>query len=335
MKSLKIFAITAIAGFVLLSSGVAHAKVLKVPQVQGMGVCYLASTAMVLKDYNKKIKTRAVVMYSGRIFHKWKRNGETIQEPKWPDDVMVETFENYGYQPYFGFGKKGKDSLQQTFLSTIDKEYRTKFKNEDEAWEYYKDVIKSGNAAIVHVDCSYLKGSCTGSHWIVATGYDEHYFYYNDPLYAGKENRNKKIKKTKFKKAWHKGAANYAPYMILHVEKAQKKNKFRAMRKIVRREAGNMDTKLNNYADYIDQEVTDGDFSSSYIGDIMNFRRTKLANYLRKKKGFDQAADQYDAVADHASMLNQYREDGTQLAKGLREMAEMEEEAYNLWVQKK
>lgn len=182
----------------------------------GSEACFLGSLAMLFNYDNptityEKMLEQAQITHepgSGKVNDYFRKDGAETT----PTDIL-DIISDLGYKPYIGYSKPERP-FKHFWLSKVPSQQLKEFSNEQEAEDYLKKAISSGFLPMVTVEYNviikYLEPEHPDvpllDHYMVVVGYDENYFYLNDPIPETEDPpsivENQKIPKDKFLQAW-------------------------------------------------------------------------------------------------------------------------------------
>lgn len=263
-------------------------------------LCYLGAFAMLVLFDNPSLDIADVIAYSG-IGSNAENDPRVGLFNGYKEKSIITAAQNLGYEYALGVLTGGKaNSFIANFKSSASE---TKyFKDEEEAFNYLKQVIDSGKPVEVHLNTYYVtddfrkvskswvtdweKGQF--SHFMAVTGYDNNYVYINDPTDPNLNVKNMKTSKINFLKAWENGdktmGAQLGPYWMLYLKDKKKGKTVKeiiAWNKETSKDAANAIRNAN---------------SADMLGELAVGRK-EFAKFL-EKNGYEGAAKLYQEAAD-------------------------------------
>lgn len=264
--------------------------------------CYMGAFAMLVMFDNPSLDFADVIAYSGLGSRAYLNSmiGVFVNDPH--KRSIITAAKNLGYE--YGLGvKSGEETnlIIEDFKNSAS-EIRY-FKDENEAFNYLKQVIDSGKPAEVHLDTYYViddfrksseiwttaweKGHF--SHFMTVTGYDNNYVYLNDPTDPDTTIKNMKTPIKNFLLAW--GNEGRTPigltlgsYWMLYL-------KDRKMKKTVKG--------IVQWNKDISQDAAQNLRKANYseIKYVLAVGRKEFSKFL-KRNGYKEAAILYQEAAD-------------------------------------
>ncbi len=345
-------------------------RYLNVPHIpQDDAICYLGCTAMIVKYYDRDIDLSDVIAYTGAatdfkdytdsesVFtgdeeegdedfgpgeeeeREDSEEGEEESKRTVPTDysIVPPTTKNLGYIPHMVYAGQ-PTGFVRSFNQVIDS---SSLGSEGELIDRLKDLIASGSPAIVWLDndawwTRYFESITGGPEPLVVTGYDENYIYAHvsttDP-----SDENRSVPVNSFSDGW---GGQITPIILYLIETGEKKTDSEILSEL-KIHAENAPAKLRACADGIENGTVSlgvpGTMSLSFNLEQYGALRDNVSVYLREQ-GYEEMAGIFENSADKFWRAYETYEatDGggntpNEVAEILREIAEIENRAYNLW----
>jgi len=318
------------------------------------GLCYLGCTTMLAKYYDNNIEFSDVVAYTGSAtgFSAGDEEGEyggpegedeeEDEEQNLPTDynIVPQTAKNLGYIPHIAYAGYPKGFFM-IFRQEVGSGNLTELSSKSELFNRIKELIASDKPVLTWLDNS--------SWWdlyfdmqlnvepLVVTGYDENNVYVHVSTSTGDPAKeNQPIPTEDFLSGWTETATT--PFILYLTEDGDEKTDTEILTEL-KTYAENASTNLGNCADGLDNGSIDlgepGDtqslsFSFCQYGTL----RDNVAVFL-SEHGYENVAAKYENSASrfrYAYEISDHPETTpSDVADILREVADLENQAYNLW----
>ena len=214
-------------------------RILDVPTTKALGgFCFIESFSMQMAYIDNSVTTQEVsaISGSGAILSYDSYLKAFTAEVPYPKSALQYETQNYGVHYILG-SAQGYSRLYNNAHAKLT------YKTADDALKYLKAVINSGRPAQVYIDLGYMPSHPkfknaniqpgTGSHWILATGYDSDGIYMNETYYeiyneSPDKFKNFEIPLNEFLVSWEKGgnlasgADQSGPYWMMFIEEKTK-----------------------------------------------------------------------------------------------------------------
>jgi len=268
------------------------------------GLSYLGAYAMLAMYDDPSLDFSDIVAYSG-VGTKLANNGYTGLNNGIKENSIMTASENLGYDYTLGLLSGGAEStMPHEYNFGAGSKEKKYFNDQIVAYFYLKRMLDSKKPVIVHIDTYYVWDDFAAfstfwkdswdeghaSHFIVMTGYDEEYVYFNDPTDPDLSKKNMPAKVENFLKAWQNGdhpsinSTRVGPYWMVHITNNGKRKSVREViewNKKISMDAYSAASKAAKYEN---------------IGELAVGKR-EFAKFL-SKNGYKDAAAAYDDIAD-------------------------------------
>ncbi|MEF8848911.1 MAG: hypothetical protein V5A68_07235 [Candidatus Thermoplasmatota archaeon] len=313
-------------------------------------LCYLACISMLLNYYDKDIGFSDVVVNTGiATSFQIKKEGNKKDEDVFEDEkeeedesediinpfIIPSVMKNLGYKPHL----ISNGPLQGFGIQFNQIEDKKQLSNKTEFFNKLKYVLSSKNPVFTWMDNStlwekYYPSIKISSEPLLVTGYDKENVYTNIAT-SGVNSTNKSLPMDVFLNGWKE----MTPFFIYATENTDYGKNFTEILSELKKHADTAPENLRSCADGLEngsinlgQLGQQGSLATSF-GTYVGMRKS-LADVL-KDKGYEDIAMIYNEsgfnfsrvyeISDHADI------EPTDVADLLREIANLEEEAYSLW----
>lgn len=309
-------------------------------------LCYLGSLGMCIKHEDPSITSQKLCVYAGGTdFACQIPEGVSLMEaytgqltqvidisPSNPTRTILQTTTNLGYELHVGYQSTASPHiLFSDFLNNIPEANEMQFTSEDEAFNFLKQKIDAGTPFPVFVWIAQPPSLL--AHAIVVSGYDDANVYYMDPNIIEEQQKSR----DSFLQVWgtgHQGGPYFGPYFLMWVEKTGTEKTASEMVAYLKDRASNAPANILSYANRLEGEnetilphlLAGGLFNTIY------WYRSATATFLQEQ-GYTAVAAKYMESANKAWAITHTSPEPTSAEKlqALREIATLENEAYNLW----
>jgi len=358
-----VIAVGAIGGYVLISGGgegaeeegedgggpgpqenLPSAHYLNVPHVGGGNgdLCYLGCTTMLAKYYDNNIEFSDVVAYTGSATGFSAGDEEEDEEQNLPTDynIVPQTTKNLGYTPHIAYAGYPKGFFM-IFRQEVGFSNLTELSSKSGLFNRIKELIASDKPVLTWLDNS--------SWWnlyfdmqlnvepLVVTGYDENNVYVHVSTFTGDSAReNQPIPIEDFLSGWTE--TETTPFILYLTEDEEEKTDAEILTEL-KTYAENASTNLGTCADGLDSGSIDLGEPGNTQSLSFSFRqygtlRDNVAVFL-SEHGYEDVAANYENSASKFAQAHEISDHPettpSDVADILREAADLENQAYNLW----